>query len=289
MLKVLLLLLLTAIEAHSGMEMGGVSCPVCGMEATGTNVLQLKGGQKVRFCNEMPQDKEQFLLNAQEYFHPHMSTDVAIQDIEPNIQCPVTAQPLVSCLLSKLRHVMLKNSKQKIYACGEEQVMELRNHFVRYLTQDAENTTPYCIGNGAVMLNGFGDSSNLCTIFIFHSIVINSFAKYLVAIATTIFIAMSAEWLRLFRGHLMKRILSSTYSKPTADEIESQLESRTTNKMRLLMALLYAIQIGQAYVLMVIAMTFRSGLFFSVLFGFALGNILFDNTAPVPSAQACHA
>lgn len=121
----------------------------------------------------------------------------------------------------------------------------------------------FCTGTGRVMLPGFQKSINggTCVLFLFQDAVLDTEAKYALAVTGTFFIAVLVEMFRWFRTHVGKREFrfSQNFGELAMDSV---------------LFLLYTSQMCLAYFLMLLVMLYEYILFIAILIGLGTGLII---------------
>ncbi|GMF11072.1 unnamed protein product [Phytophthora lilii] len=133
-----------------------------------------------------------------------------------------------------------------------------------------KTTTNFCTGQGSVMFNGFQSSINgSCVMLIFQPWVLDSAVKYTFGLIGCFFIAFLNELLVKAREVVRQKLLKARKLRPN-DKLHK-------TQCKLVLAMLYMIQMTVAYFAMLVVMTYETGLFIALLAGFGAGFMLFKN------------
>ncbi|DAZ98371.1 TPA: hypothetical protein N0F65_000690, partial [Lagenidium giganteum] len=128
----------------------------------------------------------------------------------------------------------------------------------------------FCVGKGSVMLNGFQLSINgNCVKLFFRPWVLNSKVKYAFGFLGIFFMALFNEYLAKFRERVRQHLLQAR-------------REHATNKMhkhacKLLLSVLYMVQMTIAYFAMLVVMMYESVLFLALILGFGAGFLCFKS------------
>ncbi|KAG7398056.1 hypothetical protein PHYBOEH_011787 [Phytophthora boehmeriae] len=140
-------------------------------------------------------------------------------------------------------------------------------------TTDSETTSTsddFCTGKGSVMFNGFQTSINgSCVMLLFQPWVLNSAVKYAFGFIGCFLIALLNESLVKGREVVRQRLLQARKLRPN-DKFHKM-------QCKLMLAVLYMIQMTIAYFAMLVVMTYETGLFIALIAGFGAGFLLFKN------------
>ena len=118
----------------------------------------------------------------------------------------------------------------------------------------------FCTGPGRVMMSGFQSSKGgNCVLYLFQGAVVDTEAKYVVAIVSTVAMGAAVELIRHVRA-LVRRRLATVATSPLVQDVVS--------------GVLYAVQMTLAYWLMLLVMLYESGLFVAVVGGLAVGHVV---------------
>ncbi|KAL4155455.1 hypothetical protein PRNP1_007565 [Phytophthora ramorum] len=128
----------------------------------------------------------------------------------------------------------------------------------------------FCSGQGSVMFNGFQTSINgSCVLLIFQPWVLNSAVKYAFGFIGCFLIAILNESLVKAREVARQKLLKARKLRPKHKLHKMQC--------KLVLSLLYMVQMTIAYFAMLVVMTYETGLFVALIAGFGAGFMLFKN------------
>ncbi|EGZ21856.1 hypothetical protein PHYSODRAFT_313872 [Phytophthora sojae] len=134
----------------------------------------------------------------------------------------------------------------------------------------SSTSSDFCTGQGSVMFNGFQTSINgSCVMLIFQPWVLNTAVKYAFGFIGCFLLAVMNELLAKARELVRKKLLKARKLRPT-DKLHKM-------QCKLVLAVLYMVQMTVAYFAMLIVMTYETGLFIALLAGFGAGFMLFKN------------
>lgn len=126
----------------------------------------------------------------------------------------------------------------------------------------------FCLGEGSVMANGFQSTVNgPCIKLLFQPWVLNTSVKYALGFVGCFLIAFANEALAKKRKIVWAKLLEARARRPD-DQIHSI-------RSKAVLAGLYMAQMMFAYIAMLVAMTYESGLFAALLLGFGVGFLSF--------------
>jgi hypothetical protein len=118
----------------------------------------------------------------------------------------------------------------------------------------------FCSGPGRVMLPGFQSSKGgNCVLYLFQGAVVDSAAKYALAVVGTLLLGLALELIRFWRTRAARYVASWTTKTLVQDAASG---------------LIYGVQMVIAYWLMLLVMLYGSGLFLSVIVGLAIGHCI---------------
>lgn len=131
-------------------------------------------------------------------------------------------------------------------------------------------SSDFCTGQGSVMFNGFQTSINgSCVMLIFQPWVLNTAVKYAFGFIGCFLLAVTNELLVKAREVVRQKLLKARKLRPTDQCHKLQC--------KLILAVLYMIQMTVAYFAMLVVMTYETGLFVALLAGFGAGFMLFKS------------
>ncbi|CAI5736809.1 unnamed protein product [Hyaloperonospora brassicae] len=137
-------------------------------------------------------------------------------------------------------------------------------------TDESSTGSDFCSGQGSVMFNGFQLSMNgSCVMLLFQPWVLNSGGKYAIGFIACFLIALLNETLVKGREMVRQRLLAARKLRPS-DKLHKM-------QCKLLLAVLYMIQMTVAYFAMLVVMTYETGLFLALIAGFGTGFVLYKN------------
>eukprot|EP00730_Choanoeca_flexa_P012768 TRINITY_DN4602_c0_g1_i1.p1 TRINITY_DN4602_c0_g1~~TRINITY_DN4602_c0_g1_i1.p1 ORF type:complete len:162 (+),score=6.80 TRINITY_DN4602_c0_g1_i1:143-628(+) len=113
----------------------------------------------------------------------------------------------------------------------------------------------FCKGEGSVMNDGFGGLPEHCDLFLFSGWVLDTPAKYTVAVLCTAFMAMGSEVLRVWRAR-WDRVFDHSLPKDIA------------------LSLVYGIHMLNAYFLMLLIMLYDTYFLMAIVFGLTIGHFV---------------
>lgn len=126
----------------------------------------------------------------------------------------------------------------------------------------------FCSGEGSVMFNGFQSTVNgSCIKLLFQPWVLNSAVKYAFGFVGCFVVTLFSEFLVKAREDARQKLLAARKQR-SLDKIHKI-------QCKLLLAVLYMVQMTIAYFAMLVVMTYETGLFISLLLGFGAGFMLF--------------
>lgn len=135
---------------------------------------------------------------------------------------------------------------------------------------DTSTSSGFCTGQGSVMFNGFQTSIHgSCVMLLFQPWVLNSAVKYAFGFIGCFLIALLNESLVKGREVVRQRLLQARKLRPH-DKFHKM-------QCKLMLAVLYMIQMTIAYFAMLVVMTYETGLFVALIAGFGAGFLLFKN------------
>ncbi|KAF1331333.1 Transmembrane protein, partial [Globisporangium splendens] len=137
-------------------------------------------------------------------------------------------------------------------------------------TANSDDLDTFCSGEGSVMFNGFQSTINgSCVRLFFRPWVLNSGVKYLFGFVGCFGLAIFNEFLVKSREQVRKQLLESRKGRP--------LDKAHKFQCKLLLALMYMVQMTIAYFAMLVVMIYETGLFIALILGFGAGFLLFKN------------
>jgi len=275
-------LLLVGYACASAIE--GMICPICKMAADDVHVFEFQGNQAIYGCimgheHKFGQDPsaywEALAVNtdggksmvASRHEHRLHARRNSIDG--KDMQCPVcgmdvdTTSPHVTALHG-----------QKIYTCSAGCAATFYANALDYVPSPDPQPTPspqpqpgqqaskpFCTSSSP-MLNGFTFSNDLCVLLLFDTWVLDTPARLVVAHFGVFLLAMAYEGLTYLRQRIVR-------SQPAGQKSPTDLQLVINSS-------LFGLSIALGYVLMLIAMTYYAGLFLCVVFGLAIGHLLFS-------------
>ncbi|TMW62489.1 hypothetical protein Poli38472_005107 [Pythium oligandrum] len=133
---------------------------------------------------------------------------------------------------------------------------------------EEEGNSGFCSGEGSVMFNGFSSTVNgSCVMLFFKPWVLNSALKYVFGFLGCLGLSFGNEYLVKFREQMRKKLLAARKERP--------LDKMHRLQCKLLLSLMYMIQMTVAYFAMLVVMTYETGLFIALILGFGAGFIFF--------------
>ncbi|GMF38914.1 unnamed protein product [Phytophthora fragariaefolia] len=137
-------------------------------------------------------------------------------------------------------------------------------------SDSTSTSSGFCTGQGSVMFNGFQSSIHgSCVMLLFQPWVLNSGVKYAFGFIGCFLIALLNESLVKGREVVRQRLLLARKLRPH-DKFHKM-------QCKLMLAVLYMIQMTIAYFAMLVVMTYETGLFVALICGFGAGFLLFKN------------
>lgn len=137
-------------------------------------------------------------------------------------------------------------------------------------TGNADALDTFCSGEGSVMFNGFQSTINgSCVRLFFRPWVLNSGVKYFFGFLGCFGLAIGNEYLVKSREQVRKKLLETRKGRP--------MDKAHKFQCKLLLALMYMVQMTVAYLAMLVVMIYESGLFIGLILGFGTGFLLFKN------------
>jgi hypothetical protein len=133
------------------------------------------------------------------------------------------------------------------------------------------NTAPLCneMMSMSMLMDGFGvswDTGTDCVIFLFENYELNSVGTLISAYGVTLVLGLLLHLLGFGRVRLQR--------------------TGTSTSLRVALSLLYVLQVGTGYLLMLVVMTYRADLLVCVLVALFLGQLLFNSKIFFQPAQA---
>jgi len=128
----------------------------------------------------------------------------------------------------------------------------------------------YCVGSGTDMfMQGFAlgsNGKNPCVILLFHSWILDSRAKFIIGCFGVVFLGIGIEGLLCVRRSIQNRKILLKISSIVR---------------RVLIVLMYGVNVCSGYFAMLVAMTYSVELFTCMIVGLVLGHALFNSEAAV--------
>jgi len=149
------------------------------------------------------------------------------------------------------------------------------------------NATPFCLGDGYVMQNGFqlafGDGQ-YCALFLFKGWALDTAGKYTGAVIFTFCIGLLLECFSFCRRLYAQQFLSpepaDTNSPDGVPEDDRGAAPSAHALTHYVSSALYAAQMVLAYWAMLLAMLYESVIFTALILGFLVGHALFSVFLP---------
>jgi hypothetical protein len=157
---------------------------------------------------------------------------------------------------------------------------------------DDSSGEAYCSGSGVSMyMSGFvwGEESNdgkfACLNILFRNWTLDTKTKFIWAIVATVGLGILVEAIVMLRRDAA---VAEQAAMAAAAEAKTYTTKIAWDSLRLLLMVLHS---SLAYMLMLVAMSFRAELFLAIVAGLGLGHALFNLNAPVAyneDSSACH-
>lgn len=133
-----------------------------------------------------------------------------------------------------------------------------------------ESLDTFCSGEGSVMFNGFQSTINgSCVRLFFRPWVLNNGLKYFFGFLGCFALAVLNEFLVKSREEVRKKLLEARKGRP--------MDKAHKFQCKILLALMYMVQMTIAYLAMLVVMIYETGLFIALILGFGAGFLLFKN------------
>ncbi|KAE8989617.1 hypothetical protein PF005_g19874 [Phytophthora fragariae] len=297
------------IQGHRGLASSTTDyeCPVCGMTTNNAYYVSMTHGQKIYACSMGPQSTSEYSFKVRNaaYLAANMAEFIVNPTETDYTNCEDACSECQKLYFASLenRNSYLDNVNRKPRylvddvlcsgtSCSDATTITTLSpaalSFVsEYSSASGGGTTSsssssaamsemssassdFCTGQGSVMFNGFQTSINgSCVMLIFQPWVLNTAVKYAFGFIGCFLLAVTNELLVKSREVARQKLLKARKLRPTDQCHKLQC--------KLILAVLYVIQMTVAYFAMLVVMTYETGLFVALLAGFGAGFMLFKS------------
>ena len=243
----------------------GINDPMSGAAVTTDTYVYvcLKNGQKIYFASQA--NKNAYLSSVQT--EPRYRVDAVMCEGAPcsDATTVTTLSPAAQRFVPDL-----SSSRARGTAAAPSTSSSSSRGTAATATDESSTGSDFCSGQGSVMFNGFQLSMNgSCVMLLFQPWVLNSGGKYVIGFIACFLIALLNETLVKGREMVRQRLLAARKLRPS-DKLHKM-------QCKLLLAVLYMIQMTVAYFAMLVVMTYETGLFLALIAGFGTGFVLYKN------------
>ena len=283
-------LLFTSMLVEGNVQVDELFCPVCNMVTEPQFNQSFRGNQAIYSC--LMGHEVKIAARPTEYLGN-------IERIGPSFPAPYTPEhmacPVCGMTSWDSGHAISigPHGNQKLFACSREHAETIRANPKAYFINREHRG--FCSG-GSVMLDGFQSSiGGTCTVLLFPTWVLDSGGKYALGFCAILFLAMFLEFWGEFQqaSHrtLMRLFGKQVYSRQSCrpgDDGQQELYvpiivGEPTMQMlpmwcHCILAVLYMLHIALAYIIMLVVMSYETGMFFAIVLGLGLGFLVFKDT-----------
>ncbi|OQR99024.1 hypothetical protein ACHHYP_07431 [Achlya hypogyna] len=289
-------------DLNSGMDMSmpvgnGKHCPVCNMDAEDGWFVELKNGQRLYTCSMTSGDN--YLAGIHGFSHPALfgatmneyvapdashctpgcaDCNASVPVLDPVSGAAVTSANAQSICFSRGQKLYFASKATKVafaaalpshpyYAvksvmCGGKSCPDA------FQIPGAVADEPFCSG-ASVMFSGFQSTVHgTCVKLFFQSWVLDTPLKYATAFAGIFLLPLGNECLVHVRESLRMSFLKAR---------NSRYSSLSKRSRKLVLTILYMLQMTLAYFAMLVVMIYDTGLFAALILGFGAGFALFKS------------
>lgn len=250
----------------------GLTDPISGEKITSTNFqfVCLMNGQKLYFAS----DKSKFEYLGKVNQSPRYMVDKVIctgtecSDAKQITVLSTMAKAMKPDLTASLAATTTTSSPSTSSATTPAPASATDSGTASATTTKSLDT--FCSGEGSVMFNGFQSTINgSCVRLFFRPWVLNNGLKYFFGFLGCFALAVLNEFLVKSREEVRKKLLGARKGRP--------MDKAHKFQCKILLALMYMVQMTIAYLAMLVVMIYETGLFIALILGFGAGFLLFKN------------
>ncbi|KDO32488.1 hypothetical protein SPRG_02965 [Saprolegnia parasitica CBS 223.65] len=293
---VFLLLALLALSAIAQQDVDNTFCPICNMVAVPAIAQAIQGDQAIYAC-DMAGHFHQLTSSPKTFLRGAVAVpQLPAPYVKAKMGCPVCGHPDLTHAVPWGPH-----GNQKIFACSEDHAkMILDNPAAYFVAAPQNDTSGFCHG-ATGMYDGFQSAiDGICPRIFFESWVLNSGVKYALGFCGVVLLGLAVEGLveaqTLLRQRWTRRYAVAVWSEPSLDDSLLDESNAALSKELLAcderprvvsrrlpmwckacLAGVYMCTMTGAYLLMLVVMTYETGLFIAAVLGLGLGFFFFKD------------